>query len=192
MLTVAQVLKSNGTDGEIILGFRDIAPEDIDLQEPVFIEFDGLPVPFFIESFVKRGSSRALVRLTGVKNLRDADELAGKLVAVDYFADEEDGEDFIGWTIFNQDGEQIGEAAGQVFTCSGCGESLKLPAHFLLGPLGVLNMAEPLTGSRTLGGLIINIIVLHIHVLRLLSLFRNSNRVPMWHRASGDPVRFWA
>ena len=109
MLTVAQVLKSNGTDGEIILGFRDIAPEDIDLQEPVFIEFDGLPVPFFIESFVKRGSSRALVRLTGVKNLRDADELAGKLVAVDYFADEEDGEDFIGWTIFNQDGEQIGE-----------------------------------------------------------------------------------
>ena len=109
MLTVAEVLKSNGTDGEIILGFRDIAPEDIDLQEPVFIEFDGLPVPFFIESFVKRGSSRALVRLTGVKNLRDADELAGKLVAVDYFADEEDGEDFIGWTIFNQDGEQIGE-----------------------------------------------------------------------------------
>ena len=109
MLTVAQVLKSNGTDGEIILGFRDIAPEDIDLQEPVFIEFDGLPVPFFIESFVKRGSSRALVRLTGVKNLRDADELAGKLVTVDYFADEEDGEDFIGWTIFNQDGEQIGE-----------------------------------------------------------------------------------
>ena len=109
MLTVAQVLKSNGTDGEIILGLRDIAPEDIDLQEPVFIDFDGLPVPFFIESFVKRGSSRALVRLTGVKNLRDADELAGKLVAVDYFSDEEDGEDFIGWTIFNQDGEQIGE-----------------------------------------------------------------------------------
>ena len=109
MLAVAQVLKSNGTDGEIILGFRDIAPEDIDLQEPVFIEFDGLPVPFFIESFVKRGTSRALVRLTGVKNLRDADELAGKLVSVEYFSDEDDGEDFIGWTIFDQDGERIGE-----------------------------------------------------------------------------------
>ena len=62
---VAQVLKSNGTDGELVLGFRDIAPDDINLNEPVFIVFDGLPVPFFIESFTKRGNSKALVRLTG-------------------------------------------------------------------------------------------------------------------------------
>ena len=45
---VAQVLKSNGTDGELVMGFREIAPEDINLQEPVFIVFDGLPVPFYI------------------------------------------------------------------------------------------------------------------------------------------------
>ena len=45
MLQIAQVLKSNGTDGELVLGFREIAPEDINLQEPVFIIFDGLPVP---------------------------------------------------------------------------------------------------------------------------------------------------
>ena len=48
---VAQVLKSNGTDGELVMSFRDIAPEDINIKEPVFIVFDGLPVPFFIESF---------------------------------------------------------------------------------------------------------------------------------------------
>jgi hypothetical protein len=46
---IAQVLKSNGTDGELVLGFREIAPEDINLNEPVFIVFDGLPVPFYIE-----------------------------------------------------------------------------------------------------------------------------------------------
>ena len=51
MIAVAQVLKSNGTDGELLLGFNGFGPEDIDLMEPVFIEFDGLPVPFFIESF---------------------------------------------------------------------------------------------------------------------------------------------
>ena len=80
MLKIAQVLKSNGRDGELLISFFDIAPEDIDLEEPVFIEFDGLPVPFYFESFQQRGNSRALVRLTGVHNLTDADELAGRAV----------------------------------------------------------------------------------------------------------------
>lgn len=109
MLTVAQVLKSNGIDGEILLSFRDIAPEDIDLQEPVFIDFDGLPVPFFVESFTQRGTSRALVRLTGVNNLRDADELVGKEVSINYLSDEGGEEDFIGWTIVDENGQEVGE-----------------------------------------------------------------------------------
>ena len=37
MQKIAQVLKSNGTDGELLISFFDIDPEDIDLQEPVFI-----------------------------------------------------------------------------------------------------------------------------------------------------------
>ena len=56
MQRIAQVLKSNGTDGELLISFFDIGPEDIDLQEPVFIYFDGLPVPFFIRSFRQRGN----------------------------------------------------------------------------------------------------------------------------------------
>ena len=79
---VAQVLKSNGTDGELVMGFREIAPEDINLQEPVFIVFDGLPVPFFIESFVKRGNTKALVRLTDICSMEDVEEIAGKAVFV--------------------------------------------------------------------------------------------------------------
>ena len=55
MLIIAQVLKSNGTDGGLLFSFLDVSPEDIDLQEPVFIEFDGLPVPFYFESFTQRG-----------------------------------------------------------------------------------------------------------------------------------------
>lgn len=82
MQQIAQVLKSNGTDGELVLGFREIAPEDINLKEPVFIVFDGLPVPFFIESFVKRGNTKALVRLTDICSLDDVEEIAGKAVYV--------------------------------------------------------------------------------------------------------------
>ena len=83
MLQVAQVLKSNGTDGELVMSFRSIAPEDINLQEPVFIVFDGLPVPFFSESFTKRGNSKALVRLTGIHCQEDVDEISGKAVYIE-------------------------------------------------------------------------------------------------------------
>ena len=77
---IAQVLKSNGTDGELVMGFREIAPEDINLNEPVFIIFDGLPVPFYIESFTKRGNTKALVRLTDICSMEDVEEIAGKAV----------------------------------------------------------------------------------------------------------------
>ena len=80
---VAQVLKSNGTDGELVMGFREIAPEDINLNEPVFIVFDGLPVPFYIESFTKRGNSKALVRLTDICSMEDVEEIAGKAVYIE-------------------------------------------------------------------------------------------------------------
>ena len=80
---IASVLKSNGTDGELVMGFREIAPEDINLNEPVFIVFDGLPVPFFIESFTKRGNSKALVRLTDICSMEDVEEIVGKAVYVE-------------------------------------------------------------------------------------------------------------
>ena len=105
MLQIAQVLKSNGTDGELVIGFREIAPEDINLQEPVFIVFDGLPVPFYIESFTKRGNTKALVRLTDICSQEDVDEIAGKAVYIDDAAIpemslEEDGfYALVGWTL---------------------------------------------------------------------------------------------
>ena len=105
MLQIAQVLKSNGTDGELVMSFRNIAPEDINLEEPVFIVFDGLPVPFYIESFTKRGNTKALVRLTDICSQEDVEEIAGKAVYIDDAAIpemslEEDGfYALVGWTL---------------------------------------------------------------------------------------------
>ena len=112
---VAQVLKSNGTDGELVMGFREIAPEDINLQEPVFIVFDGLPVPFYIESFSKRGNTKALVRLTDICSMEDVEEIAGKAVYVEEeslpeMSLEEDGyAALIGWLLLAPVGEDIDE-----------------------------------------------------------------------------------
>ena len=126
---IAQVLKSNGTDGELVMGVREIAPEDSSLNEPVFIVVDGLPVPFFIESFTKRGNSKALVRLTDIRSMEDAEELAGKAVYVEEeslpeMTLEEDGyAALIGWLLLapeipdqvGNDGKAVGndgEAVG--------------------------------------------------------------------------------
>ena len=116
MQQVAQVLKSNGTDGELVMGFREIAPEDINLNEPVFIVFDGLPVPFFIESFTKRGNTKALVRLTDICSMEDVEEIAGKavFVAEDSLPElslEEDGyEALIGWVLLTPEiPDQVGD-----------------------------------------------------------------------------------
>ena len=111
MLKIAQVLKSNGTDGGLLISFFDVSPEDIDLQEPVFINFDGLPVPFYFESFTRRGLSRAIVHITGVHNLKDADELAGAAIYADYFEEEAD-EDFTGWTVLDAQGATVGTISG--------------------------------------------------------------------------------
>ena len=124
MQQVAQVLKSNGTDGELVLGFREIAPEDINLQEPVFIIFDGLPVPFYIESFTKRGNTKALVRLTDISSMEDVEEIAGKAVYIEddqatEMSLEEDGfAALVGWMVLapaeipdqvGNDEEMVGE-----------------------------------------------------------------------------------
>ena len=113
---IAQVLKSNGTDGELVLGFREIAPEDINLNEPVFIVFDGLPVPFYIESFTKRGNSKALVRLTDISSMEDVEEIAGQAVYIEEdnlpeMSLEEDGyAALVGWTVLTPEiPDQVGD-----------------------------------------------------------------------------------
>ena len=104
LLQIAKVLKSNGTDGELLMSFRDICPEEIPTQEPVFIHFDGLPVPFFIEKLSPRGRSKALVHLTDISSGEDAEEIVGADVFMkeDVFEDIEDEEDYsflIGWNV---------------------------------------------------------------------------------------------
>jgi len=110
MLQVAKVLKSNGTEGGVLMNFRDITPEDLTLTEPVFIFFDGLPVPFFIESLTPKGTCKAIVRLTDVNCLKDAEELVGRDVFSDEFEEDEDTQDLaslVGWKI-----RSVGEITG--------------------------------------------------------------------------------
>lgn len=111
MLPIAKILKSDGTDGGILVGLRGIETEEIDFRKPVFIEFDGLPVPFFVLSARKKGLSRAVLHLNDVVNLKDAEELVGREICIEGEAADEDDLDFTGWTLLNR-GEAVGEITG--------------------------------------------------------------------------------
>ena len=111
MLQIAKILKSNGTDGGLLIGVRDIEVGQIDPQEPVFIEFDGLPVPFFIQDIRQRGTSKAIIHLNDIDSLEDAEEVVGRAIYVEGEWEDEDELDFTGWTLLNR-GEPVGTVTG--------------------------------------------------------------------------------
>jgi len=111
MLPIAKILKSNGTEGDILIGLLDFDASDFNTEEPVFVEFDGLPVPFFIESITPRGGSRAIVHLTDTDTLADAEELVGRQILLDAEDVSEEEEDFTGWTLYDGD-RLVGEISG--------------------------------------------------------------------------------
>ena len=111
MLQIAKILKSNGTDGGLLIGVRDIEVRQIALQEPVFIEFDGLPVPFFIQDLQQRGTSKAIIHLNDITSLADAEEVVGRAVYIEGEWEEEEELDFTGWTLLNR-GVRVGTVTG--------------------------------------------------------------------------------
>lgn len=111
MLQIAKILKSNGTDGGILIGVRDIDVNEIDLKEPVFINFDGLPVPFFILDLQKKGTSKAVVHLNDVTSLEDAEEIVGREVFIEGEWEEEKELNFDGWTVYDH-GKELGTVTG--------------------------------------------------------------------------------
>ena len=111
---IAKVLKSNGTDGELLISFFAMDPEDLEITEPVFILFDGLPVPFFVQSLRRRGHNKALVHLNGIFDLKDCEEVCGKDIYLPADAEAAYGEgDFsflVGWELRDA-GKSLGRIA---------------------------------------------------------------------------------
>lgn len=57
---VARISKVYGAKGEVVLRLYDPFPEEIDLEEPLFITIDKLMVPLYINSFSFRGEDKAV------------------------------------------------------------------------------------------------------------------------------------
>ena len=120
LLPVAQIVKSYDVNGEVVIRFFSSILEDYDYEkEPVFINFDGLPVPFFITSLKKRGANGALVKFETINDMSHAEELLKKEILVDASTidpenldvDEDDAMAafLIGFKVKDQSGKLVGE-----------------------------------------------------------------------------------
>ena len=120
LLPVAQIVKSYDVNGEVMIRMTSGILEDYDFKkEPVFIYFDGLPVPFFISSFKTKGTNGALVKFETINDFSHSEELVKKEIFVDATAidpdsiemDEDDAMAafLIGFKVKDQSNKVVGE-----------------------------------------------------------------------------------
>ncbi|HIZ87282.1 MAG TPA: ribosome maturation factor RimM [Candidatus Coprenecus pullistercoris] len=119
---IARIVKSYGTDGGLMVSFLEDVSDLLKTDEPVWLLYDGMPVPFFIQDILFKGPRRALVRFEDIDSHDDAEEAAGKDIYIDpadypELSDTdghpltEDGltlEDLIGFTLLDQDSRTAG------------------------------------------------------------------------------------
>ena len=103
-----QITKSYGTSGEVVISLNGNDPRDFDLKEPLFICFDELPVPFFIEKCEVKGN-RMIVKFEDIDSYNEAEEIVGREVFLDEYEEDDDIPGVVGMTVIDQKGLQIGE-----------------------------------------------------------------------------------
>lgn len=83
--------KTHGISGELLLRMNNLQFEDIYQMESVFIEFDGILVPFFISGISPRGDLSAVIKFDDINSEDQASEFLNcKVYSVDIASGEKD------------------------------------------------------------------------------------------------------
>jgi 16S rRNA processing protein RimM len=77
-LLIGRLIKPHSTRGSLILGLIAITAVNIKEGDPVFIDIEGLLVPFFIEELQERTGNSVIIKFEGISSESKAKELAGR------------------------------------------------------------------------------------------------------------------
>ncbi len=77
-IELGYISKTHGIKGELVLRLNAVSFDDIENMELVFVLFDGLPVPFFIEEFTERNADTLLIKFVDVSSETEAKILVEK------------------------------------------------------------------------------------------------------------------
>lgn len=71
------ILKTHGYSGELVISLSFVPEKEIKKGEPVFVEIDGIPVPFFIDYFDVKTDKTAFIRFDDTDTSRKASSFTG-------------------------------------------------------------------------------------------------------------------
>lgn len=74
---IGKFQKTHALRGELN-AILDIDEAYVDDGNPLIVEIEGIPVPFYAESIRQKGSTSFLIKLKGVDNVEDASEMVNK------------------------------------------------------------------------------------------------------------------
>jgi len=76
------LVKTYGAKGSVLLLFKDLNVENFKGRESVFVEIDGLLVPFFIEEFREKTKDTASIKFRDIHSETQAKEFIGDAVYI--------------------------------------------------------------------------------------------------------------
>ncbi len=113
---IGYIQKTHGIKGELQVSWNDsltVNPQDL---ESVFVEIDGIPIPFFISSLKQKNYENSIARFDEVDNLQSAEELVGHslMLPANQIPENDDLElkDLVGYTVIDTANCTIGVISG--------------------------------------------------------------------------------
>lgn len=114
LFEIGSVQRTHGVNGEIQVNWTNDFNPDENKLESVFIEIDGIPIPFFITSLRNKGQASSLLKLEDIGSIVSADELVGNRILstqTSLLQNSEDEiylEDLVGYQLIDQKGVLLG------------------------------------------------------------------------------------
>ncbi len=114
LIEIGKFQKTHALKGELN-AVLDIPEEYVEDGNPLVIETDGIPVPYYAESIRQKGATSFLIKLEGVDSVDDASELVNSPISVpkdvlrEYIGEMMFDEDLEGFNVIDGNFGEIGE-----------------------------------------------------------------------------------
>lgn len=110
---IGVLAKLHGFKGEYVMVSDSMISEEIEDWESVFIEIDGLPIPFFINSLRVTTESSVVIGFEGINSSDAAKEFLGNKVlqlfsVADYMEEASINQELSGYTVIDKSVGKIG------------------------------------------------------------------------------------
>jgi 16S rRNA processing protein RimM len=142
LIFLGTLLKPHGIHGDMILKLNNLHPDNLPEIESIFIEIEGLIIPFFISQYTDINESSILVGLDDIKSNEEAKKLIGcKIYITKDILDIPDNlhlksPDLIGYVVIDRKHGNLGKITdflnitdNPLFKVTGKGKELMIPAH---------------------------------------------------------------